>query len=131
MNGGEEAASRTRANAATRDGNRQMRLACAGSANQHDIALLRDESAAGEIANEILIDWGVREREGVDVFGQWQFADRKLVFARPGLFLRYLGLEQIADEVLRLVLALERGCQRLVVGALHSVEVPVAPHSVE
>ena len=95
-----------------RDGDRQVCLARAGSANRHDIALLRDESAAGKIANEILIDWGVREREVVDVFGERQLGDGKLIFDRSGLFLRYLGLEQIADEVLRLVLALERRGKR-------------------
>ena len=38
------------------------------------------------------------------------------------MLLRYLRLEQIADEPLRLMLALERSGVNLVVGALHAVE---------
>ena len=44
------------------------------------------------------------------------------------MLLRYLRLEQIADEPLRLMLALERGGVDLVVGAFHSVELEFAHH---
>ena len=91
-----------------------MRLARAGSANQDDIALLRDEGSAGEIADEILVDWRVVEGEVVDVFGQRQLGDRELVSDRTRLLFRYLGLEQIANYLLRLMLAFERGGERLV-----------------
>jgi hypothetical protein len=60
------------------------------------------------------------EREVVDVLGQRQLGDRELVFDRARLLLRDLGFQEIADEALRLVLALERRGQRLVVGASSS-----------
>jgi hypothetical protein len=71
---------------------------------------------------------GVVEREVVDVLGQRQLGDRKLVFDRARLFLRDLGLQEIPDEALRLVLALDRRGKRLVVGAPHPVELEAAHH---
>ena len=65
-----EAAARSGSNAASRDGDRQMGFARAGSADQDDIALLGDEGAAGEIAHQALVDWRVLEREVVDVLGE-------------------------------------------------------------
>jgi hypothetical protein len=56
INGGEEAPARSSADATSRDGDGQMRLACAGSADQDDVALLGDEAAAGQIAYESLVD---------------------------------------------------------------------------
>jgi hypothetical protein len=44
----------TIADAASRDGDGQMDLAGAGSADHYDIALLGDEAAAGEIVDERL-----------------------------------------------------------------------------
>jgi hypothetical protein len=46
-----------------------MRLACAGPADQDDVALLGDESAAGQIAHESLVDRRILEGEVFDVFG--------------------------------------------------------------
>jgi hypothetical protein len=45
-----------------------------------------------------------------------------------GRLLLRLGLEQIADKVLRLMLALERRGESLIIGALHSVELEFARH---
>jgi hypothetical protein len=45
IDGGEEAPARSGADATPRDGDGQMRLACAGSADQDDVALLGDEAA--------------------------------------------------------------------------------------
>ena len=50
IDGGEEPSARSGADAAARDGDSQMRLACAGPADQDDVALLGDEAAAGRIA---------------------------------------------------------------------------------
>src|SRR5271170_5024352 len=44
------------------------------------------------------------------------------------MLLRDLGFQEIADEALRFVLALERRDQRLVVGASHPVELEAAHH---
>ena len=52
IDGGEEATARSSSDAASRDGDGQMRLAGAGSTDQDDIALLGDESAAGQIAHK-------------------------------------------------------------------------------
>ena len=51
-----EAAPRAAADAVTSDRDGEMRLAGSGSADQHDIALLGDEAAAGEVFDEGLVD---------------------------------------------------------------------------
>src|SRR5271157_5563679 len=105
-----------------------MRLARASSTDEDDVALLGDEAAGGEIAHESLVDRRVLEREVVDVLGQWQLGDCELVFDRARLLLRDLGLQEIADKALRLMLALERRGERLVVSAPHPVELEAAHH---
>jgi hypothetical protein len=96
IDGRVEAPSRSRADAAARDGDSQMRLARAGSADQDDVALLGDERAAREIAHERFVDRRVLEGEVVDVLGERQLGDRELVFDRASLLLRDLGLQEIA-----------------------------------
>ena len=44
-------------------------FACAGPADEDDVALLGDESAAGQIAHESLVDRRILEGEVFDVFG--------------------------------------------------------------
>jgi hypothetical protein len=44
------------------------------------------------------------------------------------VLLRDLGAQKVADEALRLVLAFERGGERLVVGAPHPVELEFSHH---
>ncbi|MCS3929300.1 hypothetical protein M2175_004331 [Bradyrhizobium elkanii] len=51
----EEAAAGTGSDAASGDGNGQVGFACAGAANQHDVALLGDEAAASKIIDESLM----------------------------------------------------------------------------
>jgi len=101
-----------------------------GSTDKHGVALLDDEAAAGEVANERLVDRRVLEGEVAEVFGERQLGGGELIPDRPRLVLRDLGAQEIADEALRLVLALERSSQRLVVGAPHRVELEAA-HRVE
>jgi hypothetical protein len=48
------------ADAASRDGDGEMRFAGSGSADQHDIALLGDEAAAGEVFDQGLVDGRAR-----------------------------------------------------------------------
>jgi hypothetical protein len=91
-----------------------MRLARSGSSDRDDVEPLDDEAAAGEVAHKGFIDRSVLEGE-VDVVGQRQHHDGELVLDRARLFLRDLGLQEIADEALRLVLALNGCGQRLVV----------------
>src|SRR5215831_2807968 len=72
IDGGEEATARSSADAASRDGDGQMRLARSGSTDQDNIALLGDECSAGEVAHQGFIDWRVLEDEVLDVLGQRQ-----------------------------------------------------------
>jgi hypothetical protein len=71
------------AGASDRDG--EMRLAGAGSADQHDVALVREEVAACEVADKRLVDRRVVEAEVVDVLGQRQLGDGDLVSDGSGL----------------------------------------------
>src|ERR1700683_1962848 len=105
-----------------------MRLACAGSADKDDVALLSDETAAGEVAHEGLVDRRVFELEVVEILGERQLGEGELISDRTRVLLRYLRLEQIADEPLRLMLALERRGVNRVVGALHAVELDFPHH---
>ena len=82
-----EAATRTGSDAASGDGDRQMSFTGTCSANQHDVALLGDESAAGEIVDERLVDRRAVELEVGDVLGKWQLGDSELVVDRSRLLL--------------------------------------------
>ena len=93
------------ADAASGDGNGQMGLAGAGPADQHGVALLGDEAATGEVMHERLVDRRVLELEVVEVLGERQLGDGKLVLDRSRLLLVDLGVEQITDDALRFVLA--------------------------
>src|SRR4051812_18171415 len=70
----EEAAAGTGSDAASGDGDGQVGFACAGAANQHDVALLGDEAAASEIIDEGLIDRRAVELEVGDVLGSGSLA---------------------------------------------------------
>ena len=116
----EEAAARAVADAGTRDGDGEMGLACSGAADEDDVALIGQEVAAGEIADEGFVDGRVLEVEVVDVLGERQLGDGDLVFDGAGLLLGDLGCEEIADDALRLVLAFDGRGDDLVEGALHA-----------
>jgi hypothetical protein len=90
--------------------------------------LLSNEIAAGEIAHQVLVDRRSLEGKVVDILGERQLGDGQLIPDRARLFLRDLGLEQIADQTLRFVLALDRGGEGLVIGALHAKELELAHH---
>jgi hypothetical protein len=93
-----------------------------GSAYKHAVALLGDEAAASEGAHKRLVDRRVLEHKIVDILGQRQLGDGELILDRARLLLGDLGLQEIADEALRLMLALQRDGERLVIGGLHAVE---------
>src|SRR5690554_4215857 len=126
----EEATAGAAADAGPCDGDGCVALAGAGSADQHDVALLLDEAAAGEVAHQRLVHGGGIEVEVVDVLGQRQLGDRHLVLDRPRLLLTDLVLEEVADQPLRLVLALHGGGDDLVIGTAHAVELELA-HGLE
>ena len=64
------------------------------------------------------------------ILGKRQFGDGELVLDRAGLLLVDLGVEQIANNALRFVLAFDSGRHDLVEGGLHAVELQLA-HEVE
>ena len=108
----------------------KMGLAGAGSADQHGVALLGDEAAAGEVVHERLVDRRALELEVVEVLGERQLGDGELVLDRARLLLADLGVEQIADDALGFMLAFDGGGHDLVEGGLHAVELELA-HEVE
>jgi hypothetical protein len=62
-----------------------MRLAGACPADQNDIALIGDEGAAGEVADQALVDRRAGKIEVIDVLGQRQLGHGELVFDGAGL----------------------------------------------
>src|SRR5207247_302622 len=89
-----------------------------------------DEAPGGEVMDERRIDRRAREVEVGEVLGERQLGDGELVFDRPRLLLADLGAEQIADDALGLMLALDGRGQDLVEGGLHAVELELT-HEVE
>src|SRR5271156_6683821 len=67
------------ADAAAGDGDSKVVFACTGAADQHGVALLRYEAAAGEIVDERLVDRRPLELEVVEVLGERQLGDGELV----------------------------------------------------
>ena len=118
------------ADAASGDGDGKMGLAGAGPADQHGVALLGDEVAAGEVVHQRLVDRRALELEVVEVLGERQLGDGELVLDRARLLLADLGVEQITDDALGLMLAFDGGGHDLVEGGLHAVELELA-HEVE
>jgi hypothetical protein len=125
-----EAAACARPDAASGDGDGHMGFAGAGTADQDGVTLLGDEAAAGEIIDQGLVDWGAFELEVLEILGKRQFGDGELVLDRAGLLLVDLGVEQVADNTLRFVLALDGGRHDLVEGRLHAVKLELT-HEVE
>lgn len=108
----------------------EMGLSGSGAADQHEVALMIEEVSGGQVADQGLVDLGGREVELVDFLGQRQFGDGHLVFDRARLLLTDLGGQQIADDLLWLVLSLDRCGDDLVVGRPHAVELQLA-HGVQ
>src|SRR5436190_18639552 len=65
-----EPAAGAAADAASGDRDGKMGLAGAGPADQHSVALLGDEAAAGEVVDERLVDRRALELEVVEVLGE-------------------------------------------------------------
>ena len=113
-----------------RDADREMGLASPGSADQHEIALMIEEVSGGEVVDQGLIDLCGLEVELLDLLGQRQLGDGHLVFDRARLLLTDLGGQEVANDLLRLVLSLDRRGDDLVVGCPHAVKLQLA-HGVQ
>src|ERR1700704_1902502 len=74
------------ADAASGDGDGKMGFAGAGPADQHGIALVGDEAAAGEVVHERLVDRRALELEGGGVLGERQLGDGELVLIERSCF---------------------------------------------
>jgi hypothetical protein len=83
------------------------------------------ELAARQIAHEGLVDGRSREAEVLQVLGERQLRNGDLVLDRARLLFGDLGLQQVADDALRFVLALHRRGDDLVEGGLHAIELQV------
>ena len=77
----EEAAAGTGADAGAGDADSQVGLAGARAAGQHQIALMRQEAAAGEIAHQSFVDRRDGEGEFVDLLGR-EFGGRRAAWRR-------------------------------------------------
>ena len=80
-----EATAGTGSDAASSDGDGEMSLAGAGTADQDGVALLGDEAAAGEIIDQRLVDGCAFELEVLKILGKRQFGDGELVLVRISL----------------------------------------------
>ena len=79
----EEAASSTGTDACPGDRDGEMGLAGPSPADEDNIALVRQEVAAGEIMNEGLVDRGSVEGEVGDILGERQLGDGDLIDLSP------------------------------------------------
>ena len=122
----EEPAPGSIADAGAGYGDGEVGLARSGTTDEDCIALLGEEVAAGQITHKRLVDRCLLEAELIDLLGQGQLGDRHLVLDRARLLLADLGIQQVADDLLRLVLTLHRRGDDLIVGGLHAVELQLA-----
>src|ERR1700690_2188334 len=78
--------------AASGDGDSQMGLAGAGTADQDGIALLGDKVTTGKLVDQRLVDRRALELEVVEVLGERQLGDGELVLDRARLLLVDLSI---------------------------------------
>lgn len=100
------------------DGDGQLGLAGPGVADRHGVAPMGEEVAGGEVAHQGFVDRCVVEHEVVDGAGERQLGDGDLAPDRAGLLLADLGVEEVADDTLRLMPTPLGGCDDLVEGDL-------------
>lgn len=122
----EEAAPAPGPDAGAGDADCKMGFASACPTDQHEVALMIQEVSRGQVADQRLVDLGRLKIELFQLLGQRQFGDGHLVFDRPGLLLADFGGQQIADDLLRLMLAFDGGGQDLVIGGSHPVELQLS-----
>jgi hypothetical protein len=87
-----------------------------------------EEAAGGQRADQGLVDRRAGEVELGQLLGEWQAGGGELIAHRAGLLLGDLGLEQVGEDLLDGVLALEAGGEHLVEGGAHAGELQAAHH---
>ena len=107
-----------------------MCLASTGAADKDDVALVSNEAAGSQFPDKALVDRRSGKIEFLDIFGERELGDGHLVADGPRLFLGDLGLQQIADDARRFMLALDAASHDLIISAAHPVELQRA-HQVE
>jgi hypothetical protein len=117
-----EAPARAVADESAGDRDGQVALAGARAAYENNIALIGNKGSGGQVADKAFIDGRVGKVEVVDILGERQLGDAELVADGAGLLLGYLGLQKIANDTRRLMMALDAVAHDLVIGAAHAVE---------
>ena len=107
-----------------------MGLPRARAADQHDIALAGEEGAGREITDQALVDRRAGELEARNLLGERQLRRRHLILDRARVLIGDLRRQQLADDVLVGVLALDLISDHLVIGVAHAGELEFA-HQVE
>ena len=97
----------TTADTGTTDGDGEMGLAGAGSADHHGIALVGEEATGRQLADQPLVGRRAGKIEPGDILCQRQLGHRQLILDRPRLLLVDLSGEQIADNTPCRMLAFE------------------------
>ena len=101
-----EPASGAATDAASGNGDGQVGLASAGTADQHGVALLGEEGAAGKIAHQRLVDRRALELEVVEVLCQRQLGSVVSWYRiERACFSLTSAVKQVSDNTLRLMLA--------------------------
>ena len=103
-------------------------LPVAGAADQHGVALVGQEAADRQLADQRLVDRGVGEVEVGQLLGQRQLGATHLVLDGSRLLVGDLGLQQLADDSLHRMLALEAVGEHLVERVAHAGELECGHH---
>ena len=99
-----------------------MRFAGSGAADQHDIALGRQERSALQRAHQFLVDRAALEHERAHILDRRQLGSAHPVADGGGMAVCGLGAQQIGQDFGYRALALYAGVGRLVERADHPLE---------
>ena len=94
------------------DSDGQVGFASAGSADEDEVALGLHEVAAGQFADQALVDRGVGEDEVVEVLQHGELGATDPVVDRAGLTMSQLGADQAGQERIKLFTARRDPCRR-------------------
>ena len=122
VDGVEVAAAGASAHHAGGNGDSQMGLARAGAADQHDVALPRQERSCLQRTHQPLVDRRAAEHERVDVLYNWQLGSAHPVADRGGMAVGGFSTKQIGQDLHGRALTLHAGGDRLIERSGHALE---------